>query len=194
MALPPVPPVPHPNNWTQQLSSPNASYPAQYGSPPSLPQQQWSQPPPTPPAPQWTTYASPPPSSVAAPTFYPNPATPSPSFWVGQTQSPSDQQFSQKIGIYAPSQAGGYPHGAATPTAAPAAGVAPHPTYPTQYPNIPKAQYPSEFYANSMGQGLVTSTTPIVAYPGVQPQRGTLFATQQQVNSSQSFHPYRRQP
>ena len=111
----PVPPPPHPHQPapapppTAVTHHPNGqwtpngpSYPAQYGSPPTMPPAQWSQPPPTPPT-QWATYASPPPPSSVAPTFYPAPATPTPNYWaVGQTQSPSaEQQFSQKIGVYA---------------------------------------------------------------------------------------------
>jgi len=190
---PPPPPPPHqpppapapapapvahaPNGWT-----PNASYPAQYGSPPTMPPAQWSQPPPTPPT-QWATYASPPPpSSVAPPTFYPAPATPTPSYWaVGQTQSPSsEQQFSQKIGVYA-----GQIQGSLQPAPAPApppAPAAPPPTYPTQYPTIAKAQYPNEFFTTMGGApaGNVTVTPPMVAYSSALggPQRGTLFTTQ----------------
>ena len=87
---------------------------------------------------------------------------------------------------------------AAAPPTAPAA---PPPTYPTQYPTIAKAQYPNEFFTTMGGPagGSVASTPPMVALTSVSglaagPQRGTLFTTQQQVTSTQSYHPYRRQP
>ena len=181
--------VPPPNNWNPQLPSPGASYPPQYGSPPMA---QWSQPypakptPPAAPAPppqQWTTYASPPPPSN---TFYPANATTSYLIPAHQSEQP---QFSQKV--YAPA-AGQY--APAPPTGAPTHGVTTPPSYPTQYPNIPKAQYnaaPTPEFFNGMGApaGGGMTTPPMVGYPP------RLFTPQQQpVTSSQSYHPYRRQP
>ena len=152
----------------------------------------WNQPPPsTPPAPQWTAYASPPPPPVSsvAPPFYPAPAVTPTNFWAmqGQTQSSTEQQFSQKISFY-----GAPPTGPAAPP--------PPPTYPTQYPKA--AQYPNEYFT-ALSAGGVTNTAPMVAYttpslggrgPAAAATPGTLFTTQQQVTSSQSYHPYRRQP
>ena len=67
--------------------------------------------------------------------------------------------------------------------------------------SIAKAQYPNEFFTTMGGPagGSVASTPPMVALTSVSglaagPQRGTLFTTQQQVTSTQSYHPYRRQP
>ena len=201
--------VPPPNNWTPQLPSPGASYPPQYGSPPMAAAAQWNQPPPpqpTPPAaphPQWTTYASPPPSN----SYYPANA-PAPSYWAPAAAHQSEQtQFSQKVyGQYAPAAAP-QPVNPATGHGQPAT----TPSYPTQYPNIPKAQYnapqptPAEFYTTSMGApGAGINSPPMVGYPpcslapaaalatAAQPR---LFTPQQQpVTSSQSYHPYRRQP
>ena len=114
-------------------------------------------------------------------------------------------QFSQKVyGQYAP---------AAAPQAVnPAAGQpATTPSYPTQYPNIPKAQYnahqpaPAEFYTTSMGApGTGINSPPMVGYPPCSLAPAAALATagqprlftpqQQPVTSSQSYHPYRRQP
>ena len=160
---------------------------------------------PTPPAaphPQWTTYASPPPSN----SYYPANA-PAPSYWAPAAHQSEQTQFSQKVyGQYAPAAAP-QPVNPATGHGQPAT----TPSYPTQYPNIPKAQYnapqptPAEFYTTSMGApGAGINSPPMVGYPpcslapaaalatAAQPR---LFTPQQQpVTSSQSYHPYRRQP
>ena len=75
---------------------------------------------------QWGHYASPPPvtaaniATAAAATYYPAPATPTPSYWTPTSQS--DQGYAPKpVEVY--NQFSPPPNGAAT--------------YPTQYPNIP---------------------------------------------------------